>query len=447
MSAPRIGWSPTCLFDKQLCLDRLEAESVDLTVQPAAPDKAPAQAINLPALDLPLAVTIGSVDMGPLTFNQQAVWDRFRFSASGSGAAWSISRLSVQREDLALAVSGRLETRGDWPLDLAVQAELPPPEGDQWLLDLILTGSVADLRLSGTSQGYLNARVSGGVEPLQPALPARLRLRTPSFKATGTLPETLTLRDTEINVDGSLANGFRVGGKGQLAGTQGDIGLALTGLVTTTGARNLDLRLTGRGTGDAETGSVSVQGKMSWQQALTLEADLALDAFAWFNLVPDLEPPPVVLNRLNGKVSYRDGQYSATLAAVVDGPQGRTDLASKIDGDLKSVDLSDLRINTGAGFLSGQAQVGFAGPLTWQTSLALSQFNPGYWLPALEASLNGEVTSSGTVPLGEEPRQGGSPEGKPSIQAAWDLAGSWRTSDAGIRGRLDQSGDTLVLAD
>ena len=437
VSEPLIKWSPGCLFGKELCLDRLEAQSVDVILSPAETDDAPPEAISLPAVDLPISVIIGSVDIGPLTLNQQAIWDRFRFSASGSGSAWSVSQLSVQRADMALDVSGRLETRGDWPLDLAVQARIPPPEGDQWLLDLSLTGSVAELLVRGTSEGYLNANLSGRTEPLNPSLPARLRVQTQSFKATSDLPETLTLLDTDIGIDGSLENGFQVDAKGQLPGKEGKIALAVKGLVTTAGAQKFEVRLTGKGAGDARTGTASVTGNLNWEEALALDAKLALDAFAWFNLLPDVEPPPVVLKQLSGDVAYQDGRYNAKLEAVVDGPQGAADVASAIKGDLESLELSELKVNTGAGSLSGRAQVGFAGPLTWQTTLELSQFNPGYWVPSLEASLDGEVTSEGTLP----------PDGSPSIQAVWNLTGSWRASDADIRGSLNQSGDTLALSD
>lgn len=437
VTAPLIEWSPGCLFGKEVCLDRLGAQAVDVTLlSPASDDSGPA-AISLPDVNLPVAVMIGSIDIGPLTLNDEAIWDRFRFSASGSGSDWSVSRLSIQREALGLDASGRLQTRGDWPLDLAVAVQLPPPEGDQWLLDLNLTGSVAELLVRGSSQGYLNARVSGRTEPLKPALPARLRVQTERFKATADLPDTLTLLTTDITMAGSLADGFEVDGKGQLPGAAGNVGVTLQGLVTTTGARKVDLRLTGQGTGDSSTGTASVNGDVSWESALSVDARVALDAFAWFNLVPGVEPPPVVLDRLNGEIAYQDGRYNATLEAVVDGPQGTANLASNIACDLESVELSELRVNTGAGLLSGQAQIGFAGPLTWQTSLELSQFNPGYWVPALEASLNGEVTSKGRMP----------PEGTPSIQASWNLQGTWQASEAGLRGRLDQAGDTLVLSD
>lgn len=434
---PLISWSPTCLFQKELCLDRLQAESVAVTLPPSPAEDSPSSPISLPTLDLPLSMTIGAVNIGPLTVNQQTIWDRFRLSASGSGADWNVAQLSLIRGSIELDLSGYLATRRDWTLAMTANLQLPPVQDEPWTLALNLSGSVPELLVSGNSRGYLEASLSGRVEPLKPPLPARLQVKTDRFKAASDLPDTLTLLNTEIALEGSLEKGFRAKGRGQLPGDSGDIGLSVEGLVTTTGIQKLDLRLTGKGIGNAETGTASVIGSLSWAEALALDAQVLLDAFPWYSLLPDVKPPPVVLKRLSGDVAYSDGTYKAMLEAAVDSPQGRANLASKIDGNMDSLQLSELKVNSGAGFLSGRAQFGFAGPLSWDASLQLSQFNPGYWVPAADASLSGEVTTDGTL----------SPEGLPSIRATWDLQGTWHASEAGVRGKLRQAGDALVLSD
>ncbi|WP_225314404.1 translocation/assembly module TamB domain-containing protein [Marinobacter halotolerans] len=437
VSEPLIDWSPTCLFQKAFCLEQLTAESVSVTLMSPQTDQSKPSPIELPTLDLPLSMRIGSVDIGPLTVNEQTAWDRLQLSATGSGSDWNLSQLSLVRGAIELDLSGNLEMRGDWPLGMTANVQLPPVQDEAWSLDLNLSGSVAELLVSGNSKGYLQASLSGSVQPLKPELPASLQVKTDSFRAADTLPETLTLLNTDIALQGSLENGFRAKGKGQLPGADGKIGLALSGLVTTTGIQNLDLSLTGKGTGDAEKGTASVEGSLSWAEALALDAQVLLDAFPWYNLVPGVAPPPVVLNRLSGDLAYSDGSYNATLEAVVDSPQGRANLESKIDGDLESLTLSELKVNSGAGFLSGRANLGFAGPLSWDANLQLSEFNPGYWVPAATASLSGEVTTEGKL----------ASQGPPSISATWDLQGTWRASDAEIRGKLRQSGDALALSE
>ena len=436
VETPFIDWSPTCLVDKEFCLETLEAGSIDVTLQSSEKDSSPGD-ISLPQLNLPVALAIRSVDMGPFTLNQDPIWDRLQFSAQGSGVDWTIASLSVQREALSLDVSGRLRTQRDWPLDLMVKLDLPPPYGDQWLLDLNLTGSVADLLIRGRSQGYLNAQLSGRTQPLASALPAQLRVQAERFLATESLPKTLTLLNADVSLKGSLAQGFQTEATSQLPGNQGKIGLALKGLVTTTGVQALDLRLSGQGTGDAKTGTASVTGDMTWEDAFAVKAKVALESFPWFNLIPGVEPPPVTLDRLSGDVTFDNGVYNAKLEAIVDGPLGKTNLASSIKGDQDALELSGLRVNTGAGFLGGQAKIGFADQVSWQANLELSQFNPGYWVPELEASLNGEVTTEGQL----------QEEGLPSVQATWNLQGSWRASEAIIRGTIDRENETLTLSD
>lgn len=435
VQAPLLSWSPGCLINKEICLDRLQAEEVKVDLPPPEADSARAGAVQLPELNLPLTLTVGLVELGPLTIDGNPVWDSFGLGAKGSGSDWLLSRLSVQRDDIGLDVSGRLETRGDWPLDLAVQVQLPRQQGKPWLLDLGLTGSAADLVVRGNSEGYLNASVSGGVEPLKPALPARIRVKAQDFRATDDLPETLTLQGADISAQGSLASGFQLKGTARLPGTGGDIWLAVKGLVTTTGIQELDLALTGPGTVDTGAGTASVKGSLSWQQTLALDAQIALDAFPWFSLIPGVEPPPVILRRLDGQVDYQGGEYQANLTATVDGPQGSADISSRIEGNLESLELSQLSVNTGAGSLTGAARLGFSGPLNWDANLQLNDFNPGYWVPALEASLDGRVASKGSLS-----------ETGPRFYASWDLQGSWRKSETEIRGSLEQFGDTLAVS-
>lgn len=436
VDSPLIDWSPTCLAEKQFCLDTLRAESIDVTLQDSGGESS-AEPISLPEIDLPVSLAIDTVDLGPLTLNQGLIWDRLQLSASGSGADWKLARISFKRDDLSVDLSGRLQTRRDWPLDLGVQVDVPPPYRDEWLLDLNLTGSVEDLRVRGQSKGYLNATLSGRLAPLDPALPAQLRVQSDEFVAAEALPSTLTLLNTDIALKGSLEKGFKTEGTSNLPGNAGKIDLALNGLVTTLGVQNMNLRLASQADDKAEAGTASITGDMSWEQAFTADAKLNLDAFPWYNLIPGMEPPPVELERFSGDLSYDAGSYQATFEAVVDGPQGVANLSSAVNGDLESLTLSELRLNTGAGFLGGTAKLGFADVVKWQANLELSQFNPGYWLPQLEASLNGEVTTEGRLN-----------EGKlPTVKAAWDLTGNWRANEAELKGRINRESESLRLQD
>ncbi|HBM50345.1 MAG TPA: hypothetical protein DD385_09430, partial [Marinobacter sp.] len=102
-------------------------------------------------------------------------------------------------------------------------------------------------------------------------------------------------------------------------------------------------------------GTLEVQGSASWSGGLQVEADLVLDRFPWFGLIPGLEPPPVAVNRLEGNVEYNDGNYNADLQAAVRGPQGDAELTAALNGDLEAVRITQLDMTTGAGSLTGDA--------------------------------------------------------------------------------------------
>eukprot|EP00003_Mantamonas_plastica_P027040 TRINITY_DN5699_c0_g2_i1.p1 TRINITY_DN5699_c0_g2~~TRINITY_DN5699_c0_g2_i1.p1 ORF type:complete len:1044 (+),score=107.25 TRINITY_DN5699_c0_g2_i1:9294-12425(+) len=319
---------------------------------------------------------------------------------------------------------------------MTVAAEIPPPSGESWTVELALSGSVRDLRLTGQSKGYLNATLAGRIAPLDSALPAQIRLSSDEFLALETLPATLTLKDWTVDARGSLESGFRTRTQATLPGTAGPLGLSIQGLVTTGTARDLSISLSEK-VDEGKAGSVRLGGNVDWQDGLKAQADVSLQAFPWYSLLPGMEEPPVILETLSGSANWDNGVYHADLKADVNGPQGRANLASVINGDLEQTTLTDLKVTTGAGSLSGNGSVNFAGPLSWQAGLALENFNPGYWVPILEASLSGSVETRGTL------RE----DDIPDMQAKLALAGKWQGNPAIAEGNLDTASGQWDVSD
>lgn len=437
VEAPRLDWSPTCLLRKALCVETLSAETVAVNrsgsdTGPAAQDGGP---VELPEVKLPVNLRIGTVDLGPFRFNQTLVWDRLTLEGGGGGADFHIRHLALSREQVELAVSGRLETRGDWPLALDVELALPPPEGDRWRIQGALRGSVRDLRADLASSGYLNGKLQAKLSPLDPDLPAEADFRSDRFLALDTLPPTLTLQDWTLDARGNLASGYRITTRAQLPGQEGDVDLALSGRVTSQAASDLQLRLEGpsaRGDGRAE---LAADGAVNWAEELSVEARVQMGAFPWYTLLPDVEPPPVTVTALDAEGEYQAGRYSATVDLDADGPMGEASMNSQVDGDMASVRLSGLTMTTGAGRLEGDAELGFVDGIRWQADLRLDQFDPGYWVPEASASINGSVTSAGELGA----------DGQPEFTAAWDLEGQWREAPLTSRGELEAAGRRWLI--
>ncbi|MEC7376024.1 MAG: translocation/assembly module TamB domain-containing protein, partial [Pseudomonadota bacterium] len=317
-----------------------------------------------------------------------------------------------------------------------VTANLPPLEGDQWKIEARLSGTVRDVQVSARSSGYLDAGLTGRVAPLDPSLPARARMTSERFRPVTAMPDTLVLHDWFVEAQGSLADGFETRGEARLPGTEGPVQLALQGKVTTRAARDIRLELKTKSPAGDGQGSAVARGQVGWQEGLEAGANLQLRDFPWYTLVPGIEPPPVRLKALDGDVSWSDSRYQADLTAEVDSPQGMATLATKVNGDMEQVTLTNLSATTGAGELAGKGSVNFAGPLSWDAALTLQDFNPGYWVPMLEASLSGEVASSGQL---RESRI-------PDLNASWQLDGTWRSNDASLSGSLDTSSGNWTLS-
>lgn len=425
VGAPRIEWSPSCLLSKQLCIDGLQAQTLDVAVQPSSSETALEPLLDLPGIDIPLALAIRNLELGTFRFNGSRIWDRMELAASGSGASWQLERVRYQFDDYRAEASGRLETRGDWPLDLTITGQLPPPAGEHWLVDLGLAGSVRDLRLSGTSKGYLDGQFQGRVSPLERTLPARLRATLDSFRAYTGLPDTLVVHNAVVEAEGSLASGFLTRISATMKGTEGPVTVSGKGRIATDAARDLELLLS---TGAADPdGYLKLTGVVNWQGGLSADGQVSMTSFPWYSLIPDLSAPEVELTDLDATLGWHDGQYHALVQARANGPLGEATLSSELAGDLQQASLTGLKLETGAGSLAGSGEVDYSGPLSWQAALELENFNPGYWFPLLEASLSGALETSGQLRA----------DTIPDIRARWDLAGNWRSHGLLARGRME----------
>ena len=436
VSEPEIDWSPSCLLELTVCLDTLKAASIAVTVQ-ESPDQAdqPRGDIQLPSVNLPLGVNIREVRLGALTVNDNLVWNRVELDSRASGATLNIDHLLYERGDILVTANGRAEMRRDWPLTLSVNVTLPPPSGDDWQIALDLSGSARDLRLAGASSGYLDARLEGELDPLDVDLPATLKLQSPEFRPHSAVPETLTLDQWRLELDGSLARGFDTRTRAMLPASTGPVEASVQGLVTLQGASGVEVTMIARDREGNFDGRFGASGKVSWRDGIDASADITLEEFPWYGLIPGLEPPPVVLKRLDGQVQYGNGRYQAALDASVAGPLGEAELTSRLIGDLQSVSLSQLDMTTGAGALSGQAELVFSGPLSWEAQFELDRFNPGFWVPQLEARLNGTAATRGQL------REGALPE----LFADLDLSGQWRQQPAQAKGTLSTQGRDWVV--
>lgn len=392
--APRLDWSLRCLFQLRLCIKHLGAEDVQLVFPPSA-EEAPRepQAVQLPELNLPLRIELRQAAIGNLSLNGNELLHDLQLSANWNEQGLRIETLRVAQGDaLRLVATGHVKPSGQWPVQLNGNLILPAPDDRPWALALQAEGELQGrLRLVVDSGGYLQGRLEGNVQPLQPDLPASLLLTASGFKASSALPDTLMLNQVRLQAEGALDAGYRITGGAQLPADEGPVALALNALVSATGAQINQVRLQAGG-----EQSVQLEGSLDWSEALSAEAHLQWRDFPWLRLYP-MEPPPVTLRRLDADLSYLDGSYLGNFSGDLDGPAGPFSLSSPVSGNLGEVHLPSLRLDAGQGSAAGQLSLGFADAIRWNTRLVLSALNPAYWVAELPGNLDGSLVSQGQL--------------------------------------------------
>ncbi|EPJ87188.1 translocation/assembly module TamB domain-containing protein [Pseudomonas sp. CFII68] len=386
------AWSPLCLARMTLCIEQLKADQVALQL-PASADEPSSGPISLPDLDLPLAIELGDVQVGSLSFNGSEQLKGLQLVAHWTAEGMRIDSVQLQRDELSLKLSGLLKPGGDWPLNAEGRLTLPAPGATPWALDLKVDGNLLKtLNLKADSSGYLQGQLSGELQPLADNLPAKVRISADGFKASADLPDTLLLNQLELTGEGDLKNGYQLLGKATLPAEKGPVALLLQGTVDANGARIAGLDLDA---GNQQ--SLKLSGQVDWREGLSAEAKVAWLDFPWHRLYPLIDEPQVTLRRFDGEVSYTDGQYLGNFQAALDGPAGAFSLDSPFSGDLTQIHLPQLKLAAGQGKAEGHLSLQFAEGIAWDTALQLSAINPAYWLGELPGTLAGPLRSKGMM--------------------------------------------------
>lgn len=386
------AWSPLCLARMTLCIEQLKADKVSLQL-PASVDAPSSGPITLPDLNLPLAIELGDVQVGSLSFNGSEQLRGLQLAAHWTSQGLRIDSVQLQRDELSLKLSGLLQPGGDWPLKAEGRLTLPAPGATPWALDLKVDGDLLKtLNLNADSSGYLEGHLVGELQALADNLPAKVRISADGFKASDDLPDTLVLNQVELTGEGDLKNGYQLLGKATLPAEKGPVALLLQGQVDANGAQIAGLDLNA---GDQQ--SLKLSGQLDWREGLSAEAKIAWLDFPWHRLYPLIDEPQVTLRSFNGEVSYTDGKYLGNFQAALDGPAGAFSLGSPFSGDLTQIFLPELKLAAGQGKAEGHLNLQFADGIAWDTALELSAINPAYWLGELPGTLAGPLRSKGSM--------------------------------------------------
>ncbi|MEE1868528.1 translocation/assembly module TamB domain-containing protein [Pseudomonas auratipiscis] len=427
--APVFSWSPSCLLRMTVCIERLQADQVNLAFAPSE-SESDSGPVQLPALKLPVAIELGEVRIGHLRLDGNEQLSQLQLAAHWTVGGLQIDSLQLQRDDLHLSLQGLLQPEGDWPLQLEGQLQLPKVDNQQWQLALQINGELQKtLKITGNSSGYLNARLKGELQALTEQLPAKLQISAQAFKPAADLPDTVQLNNLELSAQGNLQSGYQLLGTASLPAEQEPVALNLQGKVDAKGAQLSALDLTA-----SADKRLKLTANVDWQQGLNAEATIDWLDFPWLRLYPLEAAPQVTLHRFIGQVQYRDGNYQGEFKGDLDGPAGAFSVNSPFKGDLKQISFAQLALNAGQGKLEGNVGVQFADAVAWDAALELSALNPAYWLAELPGTLAGPLRSKGQIK-----------EGQLSLDAELDLKGRLRGQPAVLKAIAQGAGQSWTL--
>ncbi|WP_426116888.1 translocation/assembly module TamB domain-containing protein [Pseudomonas sp. DSP3-2-2] len=425
LDAPVFAWSPSCLLKMTLCVDQFQAEQIRLQLAPGS-DESSGGPITLPDLKLPLAVRLGDVRIGSLQLDGAEQLRDVQLAAHWTQEGLRIDSVHLQRDDLVLDLAGLLKPDGDWPLTASGLLKLPAQDDKAWVVNLDIQGDLLKtLKLNAISSGYLQAQLTGELQPLVENLPAQLRITSDAFKASAALPATLQLNQLVLDAQGDLKAGYQLAGTASLPAEQGPVALAIKGRVD---AKSADIDALDLSANPQQR--LNLTGKLNWEQGLRADAKIAWLDFPWHRLYPEVAEPQVAMRKFNGEVSYTDGKYLGNFSSDLDGPAGAFSLSSPFSGDLTQVFLPQLEMVAGQGKASGHLNLQFADGIGWDTALDLSALDPSYWLAQMPGTLAGPLRSKGQFKNEQL-----------SLSADLDLKGRLRGQPAVLQAKADGSGD------
>lgn len=228
--------------------------------------------IELPAVDLPFAVTVDGLllERASLQLGGAPVWiDSLALSAGLRNGELRLRKLQLEVENLRAEASGEILLREDYPLSLRLSARaLPEGLAEPIQLDVQLGGSLARLSVEAEAEGALRATLAGRLQPLQPRLPFELQARWPRLGWPLQAPAVAVLSDGELRAQGDL-QGYQMNLDSRVDGEQippGRWRLQARGDLEGLVVESLQ--------GQVLDGELSAEGRLSWAQGLSWQAAL-----------------------------------------------------------------------------------------------------------------------------------------------------------------------------
>ncbi len=198
---------PTEWRDIALRLAPSDAESEEPPAVNPPTSTSPRQPLVLPEVTLPLQVEVPSFviesfrleqDPSPLEINQ------LKLAVSAKQQSINLKQLDVTMPQGTASVKGNATLKGDYPLNLQINAKVEDPMAKGQKLAVSATGSVADLTLNADLSGPAHAKLNAHVEALKANVPFELSLSDVNAQWPLVGESEYQLQRTQAQIQGNL---------------------------------------------------------------------------------------------------------------------------------------------------------------------------------------------------------------------------------------------------
>ncbi|WP_299687483.1 translocation/assembly module TamB domain-containing protein [uncultured Vibrio sp.] len=286
MQGEQLTVSPTLFNDLKVKLAESIEEPPSDTVEP---EPVTNTAIELPEVWIPLQIVLERFDLNRFTLEQETpvVVHHLGLEARVGQHAVDVSTLELDMPQASANLAAQVELKDGYPLQLTLDAQVKETDLAGQALSLKAQGSVAKLQLDSQFSELIEAKLSGEIQPLEPALPFDLLLEQGQVQwpLTGKSDYQATIE--QFQADGSL-DGFNVLLKGEADGKEiPELAIDLQGKGTTEQIELERLALSTLG------GKLNGVVKVNWKNLVNWQAEVALQ-----DIQPGLQWPEA-----EGKIS------------------------------------------------------------------------------------------------------------------------------------------------
>ncbi|MEZ8101939.1 autotransporter assembly complex protein TamB [Vibrio bivalvicida] len=134
--------------------------------------------ITLPEVELPLQIDIVRLDIHDFTLEQPTpiVVHHLGIVANANDSTVVVKTLELDMPEVTAQLKTNIELKGDYPLDLELEATVREEIAAGQAVSLKAAGSVANLELSAQLAGLAKAKIAATLAPLKPDLPFDITL-------------------------------------------------------------------------------------------------------------------------------------------------------------------------------------------------------------------------------------------------------------------------------